>query len=145
MRVLFVVVTMVVYSSGATAQSNCSEIKNDKDRLACFDKASVTKANPKKAGPEEKVFAELRTQVLTRLRDPESARFGAFSRGIRLDSNNKRRDTVCGSVNAKNAYGGYTGMRPLVYFVDTRELHIADDSSLEGQLADTIYKITCLR
>ncbi len=45
-----------------------------------------------------------------RLKDPESARFGKMwaardTEGV---------VTVCGLVNAKNSYGGYTGMSPFI-------------------------------
>lgn len=38
------------------------------------------------------------------LKDPESARFGDITAGRSADGT-----TVCGQVNAKNSYGGYTG------------------------------------
>lgn len=49
--------------------------------------------------------AKYRQAIADSLRDPESARFGS-TRVVRAESG---RDAVCGSVNARNAYGGYTG------------------------------------
>jgi hypothetical protein len=37
-------------------------------------------------------------------------------------------DTVCGLVNAKNSFGGYTGPRGFVYFVGDGTANIADGS-----------------
>jgi hypothetical protein len=42
------------------------------------------------------------------LKDPESARFGMHKAGLDAKGNL----FVCGLVNAKNSYGGYTGMSP---------------------------------
>jgi hypothetical protein len=42
------------------------------------------------------------------LKDPESARFG----DIRAVKRQGGKITVCGFVNAKNSFGGYTGMKP---------------------------------
>lgn len=42
------------------------------------------------------------------LKDPESARFGSYAAGVSADGV----ITVCGSVNAKNSFGGYTGKKP---------------------------------
>jgi hypothetical protein len=46
-----------------------------------------------------------RQAVAESLRDPESARFT----GVRVVRTENGRDALCGSVNAKNAYGGYAG------------------------------------
>jgi len=52
------------------------------------------------------------------LKDPESARFGDIS------AVNREGDkiTVCGMANAKNSFGGYTGMKPFVGFLSTSPL-----------------------
>lgn len=50
----------------------------------------------------------IKRSVLHALKDPESARFGDFIVGVEKDGT----ITVCGWVNAKNSYGGYTGMSP---------------------------------
>ena len=42
------------------------------------------------------------------LKDPESARFGLMVAA----SHPNKSSMVCGMVNAKNSYGGYTGDRP---------------------------------
>lgn len=45
--------------------------------------------------------------VASKLKDPESARFGDI--WAMQGTNGKR--SVCGYVNAKNSYGGYTGQK----------------------------------
>lgn len=49
--------------------------------------------------------AAIEDGIKARLKDPESARFGAIKAGRAPDG-----VTVCGQVNAKNSFGGYTGM-----------------------------------
>lgn len=56
---------------------------------------------------ENQSFNAARAVVTASLRDPDSARFGPFSRG--------RGASICGSVNARNGYGGYTGKRGFVF------------------------------
>lgn len=61
--------------------------------------------------------------VKSRLSDPDSARFGGYAlatrpTGIRL---------VCGWVNAKNRFGGYTGNRPyMVMLIGTDGASLID-------------------
>lgn len=54
--------------------------------------------------------ASVERQIRNQLKDPESARFG----GIAAVKDDKGAITVCGAVNAKNSFGGYTGHRPFV-------------------------------
>ncbi|EHM01426.1 hypothetical protein HMPREF9946_02165 [Acetobacteraceae bacterium AT-5844] len=51
------------------------------------------------------MLTKYRQAVANSLRDPESARFGS----LRVVQAPSGRDALCGSVNAKNAYGGYAG------------------------------------
>src|SRR4051812_27370730 len=50
----------------------------------------------------------LQEGVKGRLKDPDSARFGELAAGNMKDGSIH----VCGLVNSKNSYGGYTGMAP---------------------------------
>ncbi len=50
----------------------------------------------------------VRAGIRERLKDPDSAKFAAIS-AVKDD---KGIVYVCGKVNAKNSYGGYTGMSP---------------------------------
>lgn len=49
-----------------------------------------------------------REAVLARLKDPDSAKFGQI---VARDSG-----IVCGYVNSKNSFGGYTGDKAFIYF-----------------------------
>jgi len=51
-------------------------------------------------------FADARRDVIAHLRDPSSATFGKLFMG----NNN----LVCGYVNARNGFGGMTGMQPFI-------------------------------
>jgi hypothetical protein len=52
----------------------------------------------------------VRAGVIRSLKDPESARFGTMRGG----KNSEGVITVCGYVNARNSYGGYTGEKPFL-------------------------------
>lgn len=56
----------------------------------------------------------MRTQieigVRGKLKDPESARFGEMMAGVTPSG----KTAVCGYVNAKNSFGGYTGEKPFI-------------------------------
>jgi hypothetical protein len=59
------------------------------------------------------------------MRDPESARFGPAA-AVKTPTGY----TLCGKVNGKNAFGGYTGDKPFM-------LNLADDLSMKtGSIAD---------
>jgi hypothetical protein len=72
-----------------------------------------------------------------------SALFGDVYRG-----QNRGRDTmICGGVNAKNSYGGYTGMTAFVYEIEKDRATILnpngpDPSSVLDGL--TLYKYNCM-
>jgi hypothetical protein len=53
------------------------------------------------------------------LRDPESAKFGAMSVYADRKLNGKQVTVVCGSVNAKNGFGGHSGSKNFVYVKET--------------------------
>lgn len=55
--------------------------------------------------------------VSGKLKDPDSAKFGDVKRKTTPNVAGEPTDVVCGKVNAKNAYGGYTGAKGFVYFV----------------------------
>ena len=67
-------------------------------------------------------------KVRASLKDPDSARFGDTVAGILPDegADDGRANSmfVCGLVNAKNSYGGYTGHKPYMGFLASAgELH----------------------
>jgi hypothetical protein len=67
-------------------------------------------------------FAKAKEAVVASLKDPDSAKFGpAITRKTIISSSfldmGQHRDIVCGTVNAKNSYGGYTGQSQYAYMV----------------------------
>jgi len=53
---------------------------------------------------------QVRVGTARRLKDPEAARFGKLNATRASDGS----ITVCGYVNGKNSYGGYTGYSPFM-------------------------------
>lgn len=96
--------------------TNCTTIKDDKERLACFDQAA--KQPPKASAPkaaEDPIITKARGAVAQSLKDPPSARFDGVVR---------KTDAVCGFVNARNSYGGYAGRTRFVYVLKTTEIFV---------------------
>ena len=56
--------------------------------------------------------------VLNKLKDPDSAKFGPMT--VRDDHGTP---VVCGTVNSKNGFGGFTGYT--VFFVEKTEVQVA--------------------
>lgn len=73
--------------------------------------ATTLAATKKKANPEAALIARGQAEAKALLKDPESARFRNVHIGIDILGNKK----VCGEINAKNAFGGYTGFTPFVF------------------------------
>lgn len=83
---------------GAGVSQDCSAIKDSQKRLECFDGKSQKPPDKKPTVSNESLA---RKSVLASLKDPDSARFGKFTLATA--------NTSCLTVNARNAYGGYTG------------------------------------
>jgi hypothetical protein len=58
----------------------------------------------------EKELLAVQNGVQPLLKDPASARFGLVAASV----DNRGTVTVCGWVNAKNSFGGYTGEQPFM-------------------------------
>ncbi len=56
----------------------------------------------------QRFWAKVRSAVAAQLKDPDSARYG------RMFVSRKNGTTICGMVNSKNSFGGYTGEQPFV-------------------------------
>ena len=69
------------------------------------------------------LFPEARQAIIRTLKDPDSARFGRIFEGRGVIG----KATICGEVNAKNGFGGYTGMTPFVYFPDDDRAELITD------------------
>jgi hypothetical protein len=81
---------------------------------------------------DEQAFAAARAQLLVTLKDPDSAKFGTFQRKqvstgvtlILLGYPSEKTDVVCGTVNARNGFGGYTGAMIFAYRVSHRDVFV---------------------
>ncbi len=63
--------------------------------------------------PEPWFTNVVHSSIAQRLRDPYSAHFGPYRAMAKIRDGNKE-IVVCGFVNAKNGFGGYTGMEPYI-------------------------------
>ncbi|PHM51011.1 hypothetical protein [Xenorhabdus sp. KK7.4] len=77
--------------------------------------------------PTEKDFINIgESLVRNNLNDPDSAKFDSFYHSsdeifTPIDRPSGELDGyVCGRVNAKNAYGGYTGKKPYYVHIETK-------------------------
>ncbi|NVJ95660.1 MAG: hypothetical protein HWD91_08740 [Marivivens sp.] len=55
----------------------------------------------------------LKEAVSNSLKDPDSARFGNYT-AFHTIADGQQVDVVCGYVNGRNSFGGYTGMTPYI-------------------------------
>lgn len=132
MKVIVTVTGLLFISTPAVAK-DCMAIPDAAARLACFDKGA-------RAAPKGDTFTATKAAVAKGLKDPQSATFSHMTRAMRPNARGVPTDTVCGSVNAKNSYGGYTGARPFVHFVGDNSVHIAGESDLDTTIVRSFCK-----
>lgn len=76
-------------------------------------------------------FDAAKSAILAKLKDPESAKFGdMWVRG---------RD-ICGTVNAKNQFGGYEGPKGFLFSQDLGRGFIDDGGSVSTDPLDSIAR-----
>lgn len=103
------------------------------DALAAFPqlaRCTVLASEPGKAAALQTLA---QAKMRAALRDPESARFGSATH-VRAVCNEGAHDIVCGSVNAKNGFGGYTGAQGFAFITSGDEYAIALESGDEREL-----------
>ncbi|NRB54708.1 MAG: hypothetical protein HRU39_01820 [Salinicola sp.] len=76
--------------------------------------------------------SEAKTAVSQRLKDPESARFEELY-GSRLKSDHSKW-SICGMVNAKNSFGGYTGAKPFMYLPGNGVVFPGEPGSIDSDI-----------
>ena len=69
------------------------------------------------------LVGQTKKNVKDLLKDPESAQF----RNIKVVINTEGRKSVCGQVNAKNSYGGYTGFQSFYAKSNDKIVYLNDD------------------
>ena len=106
-------------SGAAMAQGfKCEDIKEAKVRKACIAERSkpAVAAEPAKAPVKEesamdKFVKEAKKELTSALLDPTSPLFSELKYVENAQAGTK---ALCGKVNAKNSYGGYTGPKDFV-------------------------------
>lgn len=76
---------------------------------------------------DAQAIAAAKSAVAAKLKDPESARFTETVRKTTPNLRGEPTDVVCGKINAKNSYGGYTGAKPFAYLVAAKLSVSAED------------------
>ena len=71
----------------------------------------------------DNLISQTKQHVKNTLKDPESAQF----KDVKVAINIKGDKTVCGQVNAKNSYGGYTGFKSFYVKNNNGLVHFEDD------------------
>jgi len=115
-RIVLASIFMIVSTSQSVATDNlqrCSSIQDTKKRLECFDSGIKTPPE-KKQRPSNEALA--RKATLNSLKDPDSAKFGKFTQVTQT--------TACLTVNARNAFGGYTGDQQAFLLKAENEWHV---------------------
>jgi hypothetical protein len=68
------------------------------------------------------------------LKDPDSAEFGANDgEGYSFESDGSLY-SICGTVNAKNSFGGYTGMQAWVYVIPKNMIYTAETGATKTMI-----------
>ena len=119
--VLFIVVEPLV----------APEPKAPAPQLAAMVTQPTTQAT---VAPPSEPFPEVRRAITLILKDPDSAKFGKVFQGRGMSG----KATVCGEVNAKNGYGGYTGMTPFIYLTETDRAMLITDPVNDRMTQDGI-------
>jgi hypothetical protein len=127
-------IAAILLTGPAMAQSGldaCRKITGEVERLACYDKlpSAAPKAAAKAAG-DEPMIAAAKAAALKMLREPSSAQFSGLT--IRTAADGAK--GVCGQVNARNAMGGMSGNKLMVY--DGKMARIMVDSDGPGNPTD---------
>lgn len=84
----------------------------------------------------DQLISDAKAAIIQKLKDPASA---SFRDVVYVPTAQGTGGTVCGEVNAKNAYGGYVGFTP--FFVVGQSALLRDE--LNAQVFDSIYGRSC--
>lgn len=100
----------------------------------------LDRVNPVALSPAD--IATIQAGTRQSLKDPDSAKFGMISAG----TDAKGQISVCLMVNARNSYGGYTGMKPHmgILFRDKKPAVfglVPDDGRFPEHRDTAIYKV----
>jgi hypothetical protein len=97
---------------------------------------------PKESSPSP-AFARAIAAVNGKLTDPQSARYGDMVRRVGPNVKGKPAEVVCGSVTAKDSFGGNGGKRPFVYFIADGATFLVEANPQPEDVAQIIYGRFC--
>jgi hypothetical protein len=97
---------------------------------------------PKESSPDP-AFARAIAAVNGKLTVPQSARYGDMVRKVGPNVNGKPAEVVCGSVTAKDSFGGSGGKRPFVYFIADGATFLVEVNPQPEDVAQIIYWRFC--
>jgi hypothetical protein len=83
--------------------------------------------------PDNDVLTRAQSATRSILKDPDSAQFSGL-----VAHQNGRDTVVCGFVNAKNGYGGYTGRQGFIYSDGIQSSHM---NQYDGQILEACRNI----
>lgn len=120
-------------------KNDLDKAKEQTDAEAVAAAANQTKPvsdTPSKSDDDDDV-KRAKTLLVSELKDPSSAVFGDVK--VRINNGNKY---ACGMFNAKNSYGGYTGMQQFV--VDFSAIGHPDRTAVTtGDTARFLWMVKC--
>jgi hypothetical protein len=99
-------------------------------------------AIPKESLPDP-ALARAIAAVNGKLTDPQSARYGDIVRKVGPNVNGRPAEVVCGSVTAKDSFGGNGGKRPFVYFIADGATFVVEATPHPEDVAQIIYRRFC--
>jgi hypothetical protein len=99
-------------------------------------------AIPKESSPDP-ALARAIAAVNGKLTDPQSARYGDMVRKVGPNVNGKPAEVVCGSVTAKDSFGGIGAKRPFVYFIGDGATFVVEATPHPEDVAQIIYRRFC--
>jgi hypothetical protein len=131
-------VGLVMFSGVAFAQKHVDCSKMSPAEVRMVDDVTTTCKAPVDTKAEKKATQKLiaqasreaRSKIASQFKDPDSVKF----KNLRISKDGM---TVCGEVNGKNSYGGYTGFK-LFY-----SLWMVDHVSVVSDDTQTIYDSFC--
>lgn len=102
--------------------------------------AEKLKAMKTRPDPKDVTYSPLLVEMAVKqqLRDPDSAVFGRMNIYSDRKLNDYYTPAVCGRVNAKNGFGGYTGEKAFVFIVPLTAVMI--EGSLDQKRAELFVK-----
>lgn len=130
------IILFILLLSTNVFSQDCSKIEDSLERLRCYDgtnKISQEKETSVEKAPNDEVTIA-REKIKQHLKDPFSA---VFSAEKVIDGTGEKK-VVCGKVNAKNSYGGFTGFRR--YFVSGNFFRL---DGFDNRISSDIWDLYC--